>query len=324
MVRNIKKVVFFGTHELAVPALETLTELEAVPELIVTRPQPGLTTARMERHPPPTPPHWVEKWAEERKIPLVISRRATEVELKERIAALAPDLLVVAEYGRPLPEALLETAARGALELHPSALPKLRGEHALRAALSQGMSKTGITVFLPDADPWGGPILSSEEIVLEEEETFGDLVLRIIPMAKEILAEALQKVDKSKKPKTRTQNPKAASKTPAITSRHRRAPWQLEAKEVLNRWRAHAPPGLVTSIRFQTFEIVKGMAMPWVNVPFGETGTFLGMRSGRMAVLCGGHSAFGIEEVRLDKEDESINANDAAVALGITVGDQFI
>lgn len=323
-MKNIKKVVFFGTHELAVPALETLEEQGLVPALIVTRPEAGLAPGPLLRDDIEPAPHPVVDWAEEHEIPLVRSRRAAEPTLHERIAELEPDLLVVADYGRPLPKELLDKAPRGALQVHPSYLPKLRGEHAIRAALSLGYRKTGATIFRVDEDPWSGPILKNEEIPLDGEETYGELVPKVQALARELLAEGLAKLDKAKNPKTRKQNPKSATKTPRITTRHRRAPWQLEAKDVFNRWRAHAPPGLVTSIKFQTFEIAKGLVMPWVNAPFGETGTYLGMRSGRMAVLCGGQSCFGIEEVRLDGEEDGIPAAEAAEALGITIGDQFV
>lgn len=322
-VKNIQKVVFFGTHEMAVPALETLVELGLELQLVVTRPSAGLTPGALMR-PRPEPPHHVKLWAEQNGIPLSTSRRATEADLQKRIADLKPDLLVLADYGRALPAPLLEVAKKGAIEVHPSLLPKLRGEHALRVALSLGNNKTGVTVFRVDADPWAGPILLDEEIPLEEEETFGDLVPRAQELTKKLLGQALEKIDKTKNPKTRKQNPKSATETPRITTRHQRAPWQLEAKEVFNRWRAYTPPGFFTSIKFQTVEIVRCQAMPWVNAPMGETGTYLGMRSGSMAVLCGRQSAFGIKEVKLERIDEPLNASDAAQHLGLSVGDQFI
>lgn len=322
-MKNIQKVVFFGTHAMAVPALETLLELGLDLQLVVTRPRAGLTPGAVLR-PAPEPPHLVKIWAEERNVPLVISRQAAEAELEQRIRELEPDLLVVSDYGRALPKQLLDTARRGALQVHPSLLPKLRGEHALRTALSQGDNKTGVTVFIVDEEPWGGPILLNEEIPIGEDETYGDLMPRTQEVVQKLLAAGLGKVDKSKSPKTRKQNPKAATKTPRITTRHQRAPWQLEAKEVFNRWRAYTPPGLITSIKFQTVEIVKGQVMPWVNTPMGESGTYLGMRSGHIAVLCGRNTAFGMKDLKLERYDEVLTASDAAQELGISVGDQFI
>ena len=323
-MKNIKNIVFFGTHELAHPALETLDGLGLEPKLIVTRPRVGLEPNPLARRPQEPPPHLVKRWAKERDIPLVISRRAAQQELHEKIQALAPDLLVVVDYGRPLPTKVIEMAARGALEVHPSLLPKLRGAHAIRAALGQGLRKTGVTSLMLEEEPWGGGILLSEEVEIGEEETFGELLARLTELSCTMLGDSLTKVDKAKKPKTRKQNPKAATKTPHITARHRRAPWQLSADEVYNRWRAHAPPGMTTSVRFQSLEIVRGRALPKSNAPFGETGTYLGVRSGKLAILCGQQTVFGIEEVRLPDEETGTSASEAAEVLGLRVGEQFI
>jgi methionyl-tRNA formyltransferase len=251
------------------------------------------------------------------------SRRAAEPAVLERIQKIKPDLILVADYGRDLPKEIREAAGRAVLQVHPSCLPKLGGPHAIRVAISQGDKRTGVTVFLVNEDPYLGPILLSDEIPLEGEETYGQVVPKVQAMAKELLAEGLQKVDKSKKPKTRTPNPKTATQTPRITVRHRRAPWQLEAKEVFDRWRAYSPPGLNTSIRLKGVDILKGSPLPAVNAPFGETGTYLGMRGGRIAVLCGRQTVFGIEEVAL-KGHGHLGASDAAEALGLKVADQFV
>ena len=322
-VKSIKKTVFFGTHEVAVPALETLVELGLTPELIVTRPEAGLAPDKMSLRPAEVFPHPVKDWAEAREIPLVRSRQATEPALLERIQKIKPDLILVADYGRDLPAEIRNTARRAVLQVHPSCLPKLGGTHAIRVALGQGDRKTGVTVFLVDDEPYLGPILLSEEIPLEGQETYGEIVPQVQDLARQLLAEAITRVEKSKKPKTRKPNPKTATRTPRITVRHRRAPWQLEAPEVYNRWRAYSPPGLTTSIRLKTVEIVKGGVLPSTNAPFGETGTYLGMRGGRLAVLCGRQTMFGIEEVRL-KGHGQLTASDAAEILGLKVADQFV
>ena len=80
----------------------------------------------------------------------------------------------------------------------------------------------------------------------------------------------------------------------------------------------------MTSVKFRTVEIIKGGLMPWIKAPFGETGTYLGMRTSRITVLCGRQSAFGIEEVRLEGQTECISATDAEQELGLQVGDQFV
>lgn len=322
-MKNIQRVVFFGTHELAVPCMETLLELGLDLVLIVTRPRAGFEPGPFAREEEEPPPHPVAIWAEEKGIELFRSDQAAESELEERIRELAPDILVVSDYGRPVPKSLVDLAPRGGLQVHPSLLPKLRGEHALRMSFSGGDKRTGVTVFLVDEDPWGGPILLQDEIELEEVDSFGSVLPRILEMANRLLSEGLEKLDKSKKPTARKQNPKSATKTPRLNERHRRAPWHLEASQVNDRLRSHSPPGLLTSCRLQRFEIVSGRALKLVESPYGESGTFLGIRAGCLAVLCARQGAFGIEEVRLE-DGTTLNATDAVDHLGLSVGDLFV
>ncbi|MCG8456011.1 MAG: hypothetical protein MI919_06995, partial [Holophagales bacterium] len=278
-MKNIRRIVFFGTHELAVPCLEKLVELELSPLAVVTRPRVGLQPGPFSREEEELPPHPVIEWCREKGIEVIESDDATEPELRDRIGELKPDLLVVGDYGRPLPPDLIATAARKALEVHPSLLPKLRGEHAVRVAIANGEKKSGVSVFLPDEDPWGGPILLSEEYEIETNAAYFEIFGRVEALTKELLEQGLTKVDKAKNPKARKQNPKAASHTPKLNQRHRRAPWHLEADAVYDRLRAHSPPGLLTSCRLRSFEIVSGRPLKLVESPYGETGTYLGVRA---------------------------------------------
>ena len=318
-MENIKSLVFFGTHELAVPALELLTELELTPRLVVTHPRAGF--ARSEEA---EPAHPVWDWARENGVDLVRSRRAAEPDLHERIAGLAPDLLLVVDYGRPLPAELLEAVPCNAVEVHPSLLPHFRGGHALRAALSAGMAKTGVTVIEVNEEPWGGPVLQQEELAVGERDTFADLLPPARELSCKLLTQALRKLDRAKgKPKGKPQKESAkAAPAPSIGGRHRKAPWSMKAAQVYDRLRAYSPAGLKAYFRYRPVEIISGMPMTWVEAPYGSSGTYLGMRSGKLAVLCGESTIFGISRLRWP--DGGVQAaGDFAFAEKPDVGDRF-
>ncbi len=318
-VKNIKSLVFFGTHELAVPALELLAELELTPRLVVTHPQAGFA-----RSPDAPVPHPVRDWARENGVDLARSRRAVEPALHERIAGLEPDLILVVDYGRPLPAELLAAVPCSAVEVHPSMLPHLRGAHAIRAALSAGMKKSGVTVIELNEEPWCGPILAQQELVIGEREVFGDLLPRARELSCKLLTQTLRKLDRAKgKPRAKPQkeSPKAA-KAPRIGGRHRKAPWSLKAERVYDRLRAYSPAGLKAYFRYRPVEILSGMPMTWVEAPYGSSGTYLGMRQGKLAVLCGEGTIFGIGRIRWPDGD-IIAAGDFAFAEKLEVGDRF-
>ncbi len=322
-MKNLKRIVFFGTHELAVPALDTLAELELLPSLVVTQPEAGIPPT--DGDPSPTEAGSpVSDWARERGVEVVRSRRAAEPALHERIVALEPDLLVVADYGRALPVDLLDAAPRGAIEVQPSLLPKLRGEHALRGALAGGDKKSGVTVIAVTEEPWGGPVLFQQELELAEDDTFAELLPRAQELGSELLANALNKVDRGKgKPKGKAQNAKIATRVPKVGGRHRRAPWAMPAAKVYNRLRAYSPPGLLAHNKYRPVEILAGKHLGWVEAPYGTTGTYIGLRGGRLAVLCGESTIFGIERLRRPGQEVS-SASDFARAEELQVGDRFI
>lgn len=317
-MNNLKNVVFFGTHELAVPALDVLSGLDLVPRLVVTRPEAGI-----RRQDEDSRPHPVRIWAAEHGVAAVESRRGLEPDLRERIEELAPDLVVVVDYGRPLPAELAAAARRGAIEVHPSLLPHLRGPHALRAALAAGQRQTGVSVIQVTAEPWGGPVLLQEELEVGEKEHFVDLFPRACELTNELLAEALRKYDRGKgAPKGKPQKDDKATEPPRMGGRHRKAPWTLEASRVYDRLRAYSPMGLLAYYSYRPVRILSGMAMDWVDAPIGNTGTYLGMRSGKLAVLCGDASVFGI--ARLCRPgSEPQGASTFARAEELHVGDHF-
>ncbi len=318
-VENIKSLVFFGTHELAAPALGLLDELDLTPRLVVTHPRAGYA-----RSPDEPLPHPVLDWARENGIDLARSRRAVEPALHERIAALEPDLLLVVDYGQSLPAELLEAVACRAVEVHPSMLPHLRGAHALRGALSAGMAKSGVTVIEVNEEPWGGPILLQEEMAIGDRDNFGDLLPRAQELSCRLLSQALRKLDRAKgKPRSKPQK-ETGKQTPAphIGGRHRKAPWSMKAVRIYDRLRAYSPAGLKGYFHYRPIEILSGMPMEWVEAPYGSSGTYLGMRQGKLAVLCGEGTIFGIGRLRWP-DGEIQGAGEFAFAEKLSVGDRF-
>lgn len=317
-VNKIKKIVFFGSHELAVPALGLLLELELTPQLVVTHPRAGYARAD------DPPVHPVIDWARDHGVDFVRSRRAAEPELRERIAGIDPDLMVVVDYGRPLPAELLEAIPCGAIEVHPSMLPNVRGAHALRGSLAAGMKTSGVTVFDVTEEPWAGPVLLQKELEIDERETFDQLLPRAQEITCKLLSQALRKFDRAKKrPKGKPQKvTKSTVQAPRIGGRHRKAPWSLKGADVYNRLRAYSSSGLKAYIRYRPVEIVSGMPMTWVEAPYGSSGTYLGMRGGKLAVICGESTIFGIGRLRWP-DGEVQSAADFAFAEKLEVGDRF-
>jgi len=315
---KIKSLVVFATRGLAVPALEALVDSGRKPSLIVARP-PRATEEEGLALTPPT----VADWAADQGIEFLEPPKLQTPKVLERIEKLQPELALTIAYGRNLPSEIVEACKLGALSLHPSLLPKFRGEAPIRRALSGGAKKTGASVIRMEEEAFTGPVLDQEEVQIGPAETYGELQPRIAAAGAEVLIRALEKFEKKPKMKGKKQNEKASSRAPRIDRRHRKAPWFLEASDVYNRLRAYSPrPGLATFIRLQPVQVLGGKALDWVKAPYGTTGTFLGMRQGRLAILCGDNTVFGIEKLEFPGEEPQ-RAGDFARSVGLQVGDSF-
>jgi methionyl-tRNA formyltransferase len=187
------KTLFFGTSDFAVPSLRvvaTRTQLAGV----VTRPdRPAGRGHRMR-------PSAVKSAALELGArvyePLRIQAFAHEIAGEEY------DLFVLASYGRVLPAALLELPRLGALNVHPSLLPKYRGATPIQRAIANGDAETGVSIMLMDAGLDTGEIVAQERIAIEPEETYGELHDRLARFGAELLSTTLDRIARGDLPRS--------------------------------------------------------------------------------------------------------------------------
>jgi len=312
----IEKIVFFGTPEFAVPSLEALHEAGRTPQLIVSQPPRPAGRGKQPQEPP------VAEWARQHEVPLVQPESVADEAFLDRVRELAPDLAVVVAFGQIFPLELLELPPQGCINLHASLLPKYRGASPIQGVLMGGEKKTGITAMRMEEELDSGPILLQEDTIIRSYETAEKLSKRLSKLAGEVIVETLALVEKGEI-KERKQRDESASYSPKVTKRDGKVNWALGAGEIYNRLRAFTPwPGLTGHFRGQTLKLVWGVPMTWEDAPFGATGTFLGLRQGRLAILCGGGTIFGIEEVQRPGK-KPIRSADFANGERIRVGERF-
>ena len=170
--------VFLGTGSFAIPVLDALLR---VPHAAVV----GVVTAPARpagRHgrprPSPVAVH-VAKLAAEggplAGVPVLTPERLRAPDAVEAVLALGPGLLVLADYGQIVPARLLDAPGHGALNLHPSLLPRHRGAAPIPAAILEGDSQTGVTLMAMDAGMDTGPVVAQVALPLGGIETAPDL-----------------------------------------------------------------------------------------------------------------------------------------------------
>lgn len=180
------RTIFFGSGAFAVPILDAVAghpRLELV--AVVTAPdRPAGRSAVLT----PTP---VAARARSLGLPLLQPAGVRSVEVLAELAALGPDLGILADYGRIIPAALLDLPRLGILGVHPSLLPRHRGATPIQATILGGDPEAGVTLYRMDAGLDTGPILAATSWPLRGTETAPDLEAEAAARGAGLLADAL-------------------------------------------------------------------------------------------------------------------------------------
>jgi methionyl-tRNA formyltransferase len=230
-------VIFFGSGEFAVPALEMLAGSPWRPLLAVTRPdRPG----RRGLSSMPTP---VRAKAVALGLPVEAPASANEPEFLEKLRALDPEVLIVVDYGEILRGGLLALPQIGIFNLHASLLPRHRGAAPVQAAILAGDAETGVTLFRIVKGLDSGPIVGRVRTPAGPLETAGELEARLSRMAADLLATDLPRILEgsfSEEP----QRDEDATFAPKIPKGAGGIDWSREPDEIARFVRAMSPaPG---------------------------------------------------------------------------------
>lgn len=159
------RAIFFGSGAFAVPILEALLEAPEVSVVaVVTAPdRPAGRGGRVTATP-------VAMRARELGLDLLQPTRLRDPAMIEALAALALDVGVLADYGRIVPQPVLDIPPHGILNVHPSLLPRHRGASPIPASILADDRQTGVTLIRMDAGVDTGPILAAENWPLDGSE----------------------------------------------------------------------------------------------------------------------------------------------------------
>ena len=159
------RIVYFGTPQFAVPGLEAL--LDSAHEVVALVSQPDRPKGRGQKvHSTPT-----KLVAEARGVPVLQPTRLKDEAFLGTLAALSPDLGVVAAYGRILPDALLALPRLGMINIHASLLPAYRGAAPVHRAVINGDRETGVSIMGVVSELDAGPVFRTAARPIGPDET---------------------------------------------------------------------------------------------------------------------------------------------------------
>ncbi|MCK5189194.1 MAG: methionyl-tRNA formyltransferase [Methylococcales bacterium] len=183
------KIIFAGTPDFAVPALQMLINSEH--EVCAVYTQPDRPAGRGRK----LLPGPVKTLALSADIPVFQPETLkTEEDLKQ-LASFEADLMVVVAYGLILPQTVLDTPKQGCINIHGSLLPRWRGAAPIHRALIAGDKKTGITIMQVVKRLDAGDMLHKEECVITDENTSSDLHDKLADLGAIGLKKVLAQID---------------------------------------------------------------------------------------------------------------------------------
>lgn len=304
------KIVFMGTPDFAVPSLQRL--IDDGHEILAVYCQPDKPQGR---HFVLTPPP-VKVLAQQHGIPVYQPATFKDTDVQAQLESLAPELVVVAAYGKLLPQAVLDIPNKGCINVHGSLLPKYRGAAPIQWAVINNEPVAGVTIMQMAQGLDTGDMLLKKETPIGEDETAGELFVRIAELGAQALSEAVFTLDALTPV---PQDDALACWSPPLKKTDGEIDWSQDAKMIYARTRGVTPwPGAYTLFNGKRLKIHHA-ALDNSNKATGTPGELLDNK--RLIIACG-RGAIELLEVQLEGA-KRISASDFIRGQRLNLGKLF-
>ncbi len=245
------KIIYFGTPEFAVKPLEKLYQDEKI-EILAVVTQPDKPQGRKQT----LTASPVKICAEKLGLKIIQPKRKRELRVElEKFKAI--DFLIVIAYGMILPNKVLKISKLGAINIHPSLLPKYRGATPIQEAILHGDEETGVSIMSLDREMDHGDIYLMKRVTINENENLEQLTAKLSNVAAEILPHTLGDISTGALSPIK-QNHQNASYCHKITKEDGEIDFQKSAKEIQNMLKAFTPwPGIHTCFNGKKLKIIE-------------------------------------------------------------------
>ena len=228
------KIIFFGTSEFAVPALEALIKSSHQVAAVVTQPK------RQRGRGLKVLPLPVEEAAQRAGLAVLRFEDINSKEAMESLKEQEAQVFVVVAFGQIFSKGVLEIPTRYPVNIHASLLPKYRGPGPVQWAIINGEKKTGVTIMRISRPLDKGDIITQEELEISRDEDAGHLSRRLSCLGAELLIQTLDKIG-SDEVKFITQDESKASYGPKLKKESGLIDWEKDAVSIKNLIRGCLP-----------------------------------------------------------------------------------
>jgi len=228
------KIVFAGTPEFSVAALESLITSDHDVIAAYTQPDRPVGRGRQLRSGP------VKQCALDHNIPVYQPLSLKDTAAQQEFAALQADVMVVVAYGLILPIEILETPEYGCLNIHASLLPRWRGAAPIQRAILAGDQKSGVTIMQMNQGLDTGDMLYKVECDIQPQENAGVLHDKLAALGADAIVTVIDQVG-SGSLKPEPQNDNDACYASKLSKSEARLDWRLSAVQLSRQIRAFNP-----------------------------------------------------------------------------------
>ncbi len=238
------------------------------------------------------------------------------------VAALAPDLMILAYVTQIVPLALADVPRLGSICFHPSLLPRHRGGSAINWALIAGDRETGVSVFWVDAGIDTGPLLAQRPIAIAPDDSAASLYYgRIVPAGVELVLESVALIEAGTAPRL-VQEESRATYEPLCRDAHARIEWSLPAARVHDLIRGCDPqPGAYTTAAGTQVRLYDSRRADAASAG-AAPGIILACDAAGL-VVAAGDGVVRAGKARREGTREKAPAAEVVAALGLGVGDRL-
>lgn len=257
------KIVFFGTSPLAQIALRALHESAHDVTAVFSQPDKPAGRGRKLTAPP------AAAYAKQQGIPLHQPDSLRSDEVLTQLQELAPELIVVAAYGKMIPNNILDLPPHRCINIHPSLLPKYRGAAPINWPILNGDTETGVSIMYLVEEMDAGDVLMQERVAIEADETALELHDRLADIGAALLLQTIAQLESGTAQAT-AQDPSAVTFAPKFTKEQGQIDWAQPAQTIINQIRGLQPwPTAFTHINDTALKIYRAEIPENHTVPKG-------------------------------------------------------